>query len=102
MVKLNWSNTIIDIKNKKMSKKTPIIKKESYPGDAKNLIYIIKPFDALTIYSALEYVEDHKEISKSLKGSIQEFKKQTEKHITDEQINDAKAEFSVRNLLNNY
>jgi hypothetical protein len=76
-------------------------KKQGYQ-EPQNLIYIINPFDALTIYSALEYVEERKGISRSLKEAIQLFKNQTNSHITDEQINDAKAEFEVRVLLDKY
>ena len=71
-------------------------------NEPKNLIVIVTPFDALTLYSALEYVEDKKGISRSLGQAIQEFKKQIEKHITNEQVEDAHAEFATRNLIGTY
>ena len=83
--------------------KEPPIKTELKPyKEPRNLVYIFTPFDALTIYSALEYVEERKGISKSLKDAIQAFKRQTNAHITEEQIDDAKAEFEVRHLLGKY
>lgn len=72
------------------------------PKNAKNLILIVNPFDALNIFTALEYMEERKKISRSLRGSIQEYKKQINDQITNEQIDDANAEFAVRKLLGNY
>jgi hypothetical protein len=85
-----------------MIKKPPTeTKKEGYK-EPKNLILIFNPFEALTIYSALEYIEDRKDIKKSLKESIRAYKKQIEDHITNEQIEDAHAEFATRHLLGKY
>ena len=74
-------------------------KKSQEPRD---LIFIISPFDALSIYSALEFVEEKQKISKSLKDSIKTYKRQLNRVISDEQIDDALAEFAVRNLLGKY
>jgi len=70
--------------------------------EPKNLVVILNPFDALNIYSVLEYVEERKQISESLKQSIRAYKKQIETHISDEQVDDAHAEFEVRHLLGKY
>ncbi len=70
--------------------------------EPKNLVVILDPFNALTIYSALEYVEDRKQISKSLKDAIGNFKKQIETHISDGQVEDAHAEFATRHLIGKY
>lgn len=85
-----------------MVKKPPTTETKEGYKEPKNLIVILDPFDALTIYSALEYVEDKKQISNSLQAAIGKFKKQIETHITDEQVNDAHAEFEVRHLLGKY
>ena len=79
-------------KNKKLNNST----------NPKKIIFIIDPFDALNILTALEFVEERKKTSRSLRDSIREYKKQINDQITNEQIDDANAEFAVRKLLGNY
>lgn len=68
----------------------------------KKIVLLIDPFDALTILSGLEYLEENKQIARSLRASIAEFRGQIEDQITNDQIDDANAEFAVRKLLGNY
>lgn len=71
-------------------------------SDAKKIILIIEPFDALTLLTGLEYLEENKTIARSLRASIAEYRAQIEDQITHGQIDDANAEFATRKLLDIY
>ena len=68
-----------------------------------SVIIVIKPFVALTLFAALETVEQKTiDLPRSLFDSIQEYKTQINKQITTAQVNDAEAELALRQLLGTY
>jgi hypothetical protein len=68
----------------------------------KNVILILSPFDALNILASLEVIQEQKGISKALNATIDEYIKQINTQVTNDQVEDAEAEFALRNLLGTY
>jgi hypothetical protein len=68
----------------------------------KNVILILSPFDALNILATLEAIQERNGISNALNSTINEYIKQINKQVTNDQVEDAEAEFALRNLLGTY
>ena len=68
----------------------------------KNVVLILSPFDALNILAALEVIQERKGISNALNSTIDEYIKQINLQVTNDQVEDAEAEFALRNLLGTY
>ena len=68
----------------------------------KNVVLILSPFDALNIFATLETIQERKELSRAINETINEYKKQINKQVTNDQVDDAEAEFALRNLLGTY
>jgi hypothetical protein len=68
----------------------------------KNVILILSPFDALNILATLEAIQERNGISNALNSTINEYIKQINKQVTNDQVEDAEAEFALRNLIGTY
>lgn len=70
--------------------------------EPKNVVFILSPFEALTLLATLETIQDRKDVKRSLFEAIDEFKKQINEHVTNEQVDDAQAELAMRILTDSY
>jgi len=68
----------------------------------KNAIVILTPLEALEIFAALEVLEEKKIVTRALQLAIMTYKKQITDQLTDDQLDDAKAERQVLLLLGKY
>jgi hypothetical protein len=71
-------------------------------NETKNVVLILSPFNALTLFAALEVAQEKKNVTRSLYEAIEQFKEQINKHVTTDQVDDAEAEFAVRVLIGTY
>ena len=70
--------------------------------ETKNVVFILTPFEALTLLATLDTIQERKDVKRSLFESIDEFKKQVNEHVTTDQVDDAQAELAMRILTGTY